>query len=159
MLLRTDLDIYTYDRTGLFIMVPYITLKKGVLHDSYYGILLHAVQIRRKMFFVFFVGDIIIYYYNFILMHSYCHSSTKCSTTATLQTELFNRKKCNLHSTLETQISLIIARFQKGPQFVWCAVVKIIIFPAVQHKLLFLGPLFRHLVKPGSPAIFRSAAS
>lgn len=101
MLLRTDLDIYKYDRTGLFIMVPYITLKKGVLHDSYYGILLHAVQIRRKMFFVFFVGDIIIYYYNFILMHSYCHSSTKCSTTATLQTELFNRKKCNLHSTLK----------------------------------------------------------
>lgn len=45
MLLRTDLDIYKYDRTGLFIMhmVPYITLKKGVLHDSYYGILLHAV--------------------------------------------------------------------------------------------------------------------
>lgn len=76
MLLRTDLDIYKYDRTGLFIMVPYITLKNGVLHDSYYGILLHAVQIRRKMFFVFFVGDIIIYYYNFILMHSYCHSST-----------------------------------------------------------------------------------
>lgn len=93
MLLRTDLDTYKYDRTGLFIMVPYITLKKGVLHDSYYGILLHAVQIRRKMFFWFFVGDIIIYYYNFILMHSYCHSSTKCSTTATLQTELFNRKK------------------------------------------------------------------
>lgn len=26
-------------------------IKKGVLHDSYYGILLHAVQIRRKMFF------------------------------------------------------------------------------------------------------------
>lgn len=56
MLLRTDLDIYTYDRTGLFIMVPYITLKNGVLHDSYYGILLHAVQIRRKMFFGFLWG-------------------------------------------------------------------------------------------------------
>lgn len=37
-------------------MVPYITLKKGVLHDSYYGILLHAVQIRRKMFFGFLWG-------------------------------------------------------------------------------------------------------
>lgn len=30
MLLRTDLDIYKYDRTGLFIMVPYITLKDDV---------------------------------------------------------------------------------------------------------------------------------
>lgn len=56
MLLRTDLDIYKYDRTGLFIMVSYITLKKGDLHDSYYGILLHAVQIRRKMFFGFLWG-------------------------------------------------------------------------------------------------------
>lgn len=81
--------------TGLFIMVPYITLKKCVLLDSYYGILIHAVQIRRKM--VFFGENI----KPFILMYSYCHSSTKCSTTATLQTELFNRKKCNLHSTLK----------------------------------------------------------
>lgn len=32
-------------------MVPYITLKKRVLLDSYYGILLHAVQIRIKIFF------------------------------------------------------------------------------------------------------------
>lgn len=37
-------------------MVPYITLKKGVLHDRYYGILLHAVQIRRKNFFGFLWG-------------------------------------------------------------------------------------------------------
>lgn len=61
MLLRTDLDIYKYDRTGLFIMVPYITLKKGVLHDSYYGILLHAVQIRRKMFFGFLWGILLLF--------------------------------------------------------------------------------------------------
>lgn len=43
MLLRIDLDIYIYDRIGLFIMVFYIILKKGVLYDSYYGILLYVV--------------------------------------------------------------------------------------------------------------------
>lgn len=97
MLLRTDLDIYKYDRTGLFIMVPYITLKDDVSYmiaimEFYY------MQCRSvENVFWFFVGDI----KNFILMHSYCHSSTKCSTTATLQTELFNRKKCNLYSTLK----------------------------------------------------------
>lgn len=30
--------------------------RRCVLHDSYYGILLHAVQIRRKMFFGFLWG-------------------------------------------------------------------------------------------------------
>lgn len=43
MLLRMDLDIYKYDRIGLFIMVFYIILKKGDLYDSYYGILLYVV--------------------------------------------------------------------------------------------------------------------
>lgn len=38
MLIRMDLDIYKYDRIGLFIMVFYI-----ILFDSYYGILLYVV--------------------------------------------------------------------------------------------------------------------
>lgn len=55
MLLRTDLDIYKYDRTGLFIMVPYITLKKVfymiAIMEFYY---MQCRSVEK----CFFVGDI-----------------------------------------------------------------------------------------------------
>lgn len=85
---------WTYSTmTWLSIMVPYIALKIKVFYLIAIMKYIICSADPKQMFFWKLLNIS-------FSMNAY-NSSTKCSTTVTLQTELFIRKMCNLYSTLK----------------------------------------------------------